>query len=370
MNRIKPLAFYLPQYHPVPENDEWWGKGFTEWTNVTKAKPLFEGHEQPLLPADLGYYDLRVSETREQQAEMAKKFGIYGFIYYHYWFGNKAQLLERVAKEVLETKKPDFPFCFCWANETWSGIWHGLSNKILAEQVYAGDQDVEEHFYYLLPFFKDDRYVKVDNKPVFVIYDALDIEAKAPDYLKKFSNLAKENGFDGLHFLASNKNEDDYHYDKLGYEGKISNSFTTAWRLHMNKKIPISAKDYYINRIKGVLGMKTKSFEKTVDVQDAEAVVKDLTFKETNVPTFPCIIANWDNTPRSGRRGLILGNNSPETFAKQVEKAVTYLEEKNYKNKFLVVKSWNEWAEGNILEPDTRNGFGYLEAFQKAITNK
>lgn len=365
--KIKTLAFYLPQYHPIPENDEWWGKGFTEWTNVGKAKPLFEGHEQPLLPADLGYYDLRIPEVREQQAKMAKDFNVDGFIYYHYWFGNGIQLLEKIAEEVLESKKPDFPFCFCWANETWSGIWHGLSNKILAEQVYPGEEDLQAHFNYLLPFFKDERYIKVNNKPVIVIYDPLELEKKSPHYLDRFKELAKINGFEGLYIIASNKTDDDYAYNQLGYDAKISNAFLRAWGSHMNKKVYISSKEYYINRIKGLLGLPTKNFEKIVDVQNTEDVVNDLKFTETNVDTYPCILPNWDNTPRSGNRGIILGNNSPSIFEKQVQKAVDYLNEKNYKDSFLIIKSWNEWAEGNILEPDTRNKFGYLEAFKKIM---
>lgn len=305
-NKIKPLAYYLPQYHPVPENNEWWGTGFTEWTNVAKAKPIFEGHEQPIFPADLGYYDLRVPEVREQQAQMAKEYGIHGFIYYHYWFGNGVQLLERIAQEVLETKKPDFPFCFCWANETWSGIWHGLSNKILAEQVYPNDEDLLAHFNYLLPFFKDSRYIKVDNKPVLIIYDALHLEKNASDYLQKFRKLAQENGFDGLHIIASNKTEDDDHYDRLGYDAKISNAFMRAWRPYMNQSVYISRREYYINRIKGLFGLKTKTFEKTVDVQNAEKVVNDLKFEETNIHTYPCILPNWDNTPEAENVELFL----------------------------------------------------------------
>lgn len=370
MKQIKTLAFYLPQYHPIPENDEWWGKGFTEWTNVGKAKPLFEGHEQPICPADLGYYDLRVPEVREQQAQMARDYGVHGFIYYHYWFGNEVQLLERIANEVLESGKPDFPFCFCWANETWSGIWHGLKNKILAEQVYPTDEDLTAHFQYLLPFFKDERYIKVDNKPVFIVYDPINIHEKAPDYLEKFRSLAKENGFDDLYLIGSNKTEDDYGYKALGYQGKISNAFLRAWRPYMNKKPLITAKQYYTNRIKGLLGLKTTDFQKPVDIQNTPDVVNDLHFEETDVDTFPCLISNWDNTPRSGNRGIILGNNSPALFEKQVEKATAFLKDKDYPEKFLVVKSWNEWAEGNILEPDRKHGFGYLEALKKILSKE
>lgn len=367
MKKIKPLAFYLPQYHPVPENDEWWGKGFTEWTNVAKAKPLFEGHEQPIYPADLGYYDLRLPEVREQQAQMAKDYGVHGFIYYHYWFGHGKQLLERVAKDVLETGKPDFPFCFCWANETWSGIWHGLSEKILAQQVYPDEKDLIAHFEYLLPFFKDDRYIKVDNKPVFIIYDPNHINEGDPYYISKFRELAKENGFDDLYIMASNKLRDDLlDYKSLGYDGKISNAFQKAWGPYIEAKEYISHYKYYKNRIKGLIGIKRKK-QQQVRMQDASLVVNDLKFEEKNIPTFPCILPNWDNTPRSGYRGIILTNNSPELFEKQIEKAVSYLGDKEYPEPFLIIKSWNEWAEGNILEPDRKNGFAYLETLKKTL---
>ncbi|MBE4950145.1 glycosyltransferase WbsX family protein [Chryseobacterium culicis] len=369
MKKIKPLAFYLPQYHPVPENNEWWGKGFTEWTNVSKAKPLFEGHDQPIYPADLGYYDLRLPEVREQQAQMAKEYGVHGFIYYHYWFGSGKQLLERVANDVLQSGKPDFPFCFCWANETWSGIWHGLSEKILVKQTYPDEQDLIAHFEYLLPFFKDSRYIKVDNKPVFIVYDANHLNEGDPYYITKFRELAKKNGFDDLYFMASNKLPDDIDFQSLGYDGKISNAFHKAWNPHIRKKEYISHSQYYKNRIKGLIGIKKKAQPK-VRMQDANAVVNDLQFEDSNVTTYPCILPNWDNTPRSGYNGIILTNNSPELFEQQIEKAIAYLDDKkDYPEQFLIVKSWNEWAEGNILEPDRRYGFAYLNALKK-ILNK
>ncbi len=187
---IQFLAYYLPQYHPIPENDEWWGKGFTEWTNVAKAKPLFKGHYQPILPADLGFYDLRVPEVQQAQAKLAQEYGIDGFIYYQYWFGNGKKLLEKPAENMLKNKKVDFPFCFCWANETWKGIWHGLDNpNVLIEQTYQGESGYVEYFNYLLPFFNDERYIKVDNKPMFHVYKLQDI----PDlelFIEKFNKMA------------------------------------------------------------------------------------------------------------------------------------------------------------------------------------
>lgn len=367
-HQIKPLAFYLPQYHPIPENDKWWGKGFTEWTNVTKAKPLFEGHEQPLLAGELGYYDLRVPEIREQQAKMAQEHGIYGFIYYHYWFGSGKQLLERIALDMLNSGKPDFPFCFCWANETWSGIWHGLENNILAEQTYP-EHDAKNHFNYLLSFFRDSRYIKINNKPLLIIYDAVHLDHNAPKYAEELQTLAKKNGFDGIYLVASNKTYDSLDYLSMGYDGKISDAFRSAWAKYINKKPYISAANYYKNRVLGAVGVKKKE-EPPVKMQDMALVVEDLAFTESGITTFPMVLPNWDNTPRSGNRGLILTNNSPKLFEKQTEKAVKYLENTEYEEKFLIIKSWNEWAEGNILEPDGKNGRAYLEAFYQALHKK
>lgn len=367
MKKIKPLAFYLPQYHPIPENDEWWGKGFTEWTNVGKAKPLFEGHLQPVCPTDLGYYDLRVPEVREQQVMMAKEFGIYGFVYYHYWFGNGRQLLERIANEILASKKPDFPFCFCWANETWSGVWHGLGNKILIEQVYPSDEDLLSHFNYLLPFFKDDRYIKIDGKPVLMIYDPIHLEEHDSLYLVKLRKLAQENGFSDLYIMGANKKEDYFDYKKMGYDGKVSQAFQKAW-------IPLIAKgenphitpyQYYKKRLKSVLGMKEKKIKtKSVRVQDMTELVDNLKYENSNVETFPTVLPNWDNTPRSGVRGVVLKNDSAENFRRQLEKAVKFLENKNHNENFIFIKSWNEWAEGNMLEPDQIKGYTYLNTLK------
>jgi hypothetical protein len=189
---IRPIAIYLPQFHPVPENDLWWGKGFTEWTNVAKAKPLFDGHYQPHLPADLGFYDLRLAEVREEQAAMAKKYGIEGFCYYHYWFNGK-RILERPFNEVLSSGKPDFPFMLCWANENWTKVWDGGENNILLEQKYSDEDDIS-HIKSLIPAFKDERYIKVDGKPVFAIYRSANI----PDVKRTLETWRKEAKKEGL----------------------------------------------------------------------------------------------------------------------------------------------------------------------------
>ena len=201
-NKARVLAFYLPQFHPTPENDAWWGKGFTEWTNVGKAKPLFRGHYQPQVPADLGYYDLRVPETRVAQADMAREYGVEGFCYWHYWFGNGRRLLDRPFTEVLESGNPDFPFCLAWANHSWHGIYCGVKSKDpLIEQTYNGLSDYEHHFYDVLPAFKDKRYITVDGKPFFLVFSPLEIP-DPKEFIDCWQQLAIRNGLKGIHFVA------------------------------------------------------------------------------------------------------------------------------------------------------------------------
>src|SRR5882672_1192445 len=200
-NRARLIAFYLPQFHPIPENDEWWGKGFTEWTNTAKAKPLFSGHYQPHVPADLGFYDLRLPEAREAQARMAREYGVEAFCYYHYWFGSGRRLLERPFNEVLQSGKPDFPFCLCWANESWTGVWHGAQNKVLVQQTYPGREDAERHFQALLPAFLDERYVRVEGKPLFLVYSPEELTDPV-GFTRLWRELAVRAGLPGIYFVG------------------------------------------------------------------------------------------------------------------------------------------------------------------------
>lgn len=362
MSKIKPLAFYLPQYHPIPENNEWWEEGFTEWTNVTKAKPLYNGHEQPILPADLGFYDLRVEETREHQAKLAKEYGLYGFIYYHYWFGDDKMVLERIAEEVLSSEKPDFPFCFCWANETWSGIWHGLQNQILVEQKYLGKEDIKKHFEYLLPFFQDDRYIKVEGKPVLFIYEPLNIP-NSQEYLSQYRQFAKDAGFPDLFIISSSKGVDELDYVALGYDSNVSNSYHQAFDREKAEFLKFSLLDRAIGRLfPGYLMNKGPILIDNIKVNS------NIVFRDTNVETYPMVVPNWDNTARSNKRGVVMQNSSPKLFEQEVQKAVGFLSNKSEDHhKFLIIKSWNEWAEGNILEPDRKFGHGYLQALRNCL---
>lgn len=366
---MKLIAYYLPQYHPIPENDAWWGKGFTEWTNVAKAVPLFEGHYQPRLPADLGFYDLRLSEVREHQAQLAKTYGIHGFCYYHYWFGNGKKLLERPAQEMLAEGKPDFPFCFCWANETWKGIWFGKSGTTLIEQKYPGKQDYIDHFNYLLPFFKDKRYITVDGKPLFVIYIAQNI----PD-IKEFTDIfrdcAQQAGLKGLYLVASRWER---HWNPVdnGLDAVIDPSFFEARYGNALPPIKLSIGERILRKFKLV----TKPvFEWNVEKRDkplmfpyAEAT-KYLVSKENyNFTCYPCVMPDWDNSARSGMKSLIFNDATPDLWQKHLEEGLKKVAHLPGEQQIVFVKSWNEWAEGNYLEPDQKWGHQYLEKTAESL---
>ena len=357
--KARVLAYYLPQYHPIPENDEWWGKGFTEWTNVGKAKPLYPGHYQPHVPADLGYYDLRVPETREAQAQMAKEYGIEGFIYWHYWFGNGKRLLERPFNEVLSSGKPDFPFALAWANETWKGFWFGDdgSRNTLIEQLYPGESDYREHFKTVLPAFKDKRYITCDGKPVFFVYKPLQ-HPEMKQFLELWRNMAAEQGLDGIYFVAMGQNlysqeKAEHFYDTMMDTGFDAISITNSYSAPIT-----SLKDKIIHKIiydVRKLDMRRYCYEQVACPLDSRENV------------IPSILSNWDHTPRTGKSGVIVYGSTPQLFHQFLQKKIDLIKEKPYDKRFLIIKSWNEWAEGNHLEPDLKYGRQYLEAIKKEV---
>ena len=358
--KARVLAYYLPQFHPIPENDEWWGKGFTEWTNVGKAKRYFPGHYQPHVPADLGYYDLRVPETREAQAQMAREAGVEGFVYWHYWFAGK-ELMERPFKEVLESGKPDFPFALAWANQTWKGFNFGVNNErnVLIEQTYPGDEDYIAHFNAVFPAFKDKRYITCDGKPIFIIYQPSDM----PDpkhYIELWQSLAKENGLKGIYFIAL---ENGYFTEKEGLEYKkwveeLGYDAVNYMRLHPNKQtfwqLQFHRFTHYILRWPNIYSYKRQMrwFSNDTD-------------REENA--FPCIIPNWDHTPRSGKRGMVFYGSTPELFRQHVHETLERIIHKPFDKRIVIIKSWNEWAEGNYMEPDLKFGKGYLDALHDEL---
>ncbi|MBN2172748.1 MAG: glycoside hydrolase family 99-like domain-containing protein [Bacteroidales bacterium] len=349
------LAHYLPQFHPIPENDDWWGKGFTEWTNTVKAKPLFRGHHQPNLPADLGFYDLRVPEVREQQAELAQNHGITGFAYWHYWFGEGKQLLERPFQEVLESGGPGFPFCLGWANESWTGIWHGLSEKILIEQRYPGEADYIAHFNHILRAFQDNRYIKIDNKPLFLVH----IPHMLPDALgftQLWNKLAIQHGFDGIYFIGTHYIDWDHKQD--GFDDKsvhpLPQYVDMFERIKQRKR-----KNDLLNDLSGRL-KKTYHYKDLIRSYDTEWLMsKDFV---------PSVLPNWDNTPRAGKNGWVIHGSTPDLFLEHFTKVLQFvMAHDQNKHHIILLKSWNEWAEGNYLEPDRRFGKRYLEAIRDAL---
>lgn len=349
LHKARLIAFYLPQYHPIPENDAWWGKGFTEWTNTAKAKPLFRGHYQPHVPADLGFYDLRLAESRIAQAELAREYGIEGFCYYHYWFGGK-RLLERPFNEVLQSGEPDFPFCLCWANASWTGIWHGAPNRILIEQTYPDAADYEAHFAILLPAFRDPRYIRVDGRPLFLVYTPTGLP-EAAEFTLLWRRLAAQAGLPGL-FLVGVKHDDRWSPVPDGFDAAMLQKLPAKvrrvpWRFPLRK-----------------MQRWTQNYQLTIydyrEVRDSLLRKGKAEFQE-----FPCVIPNWDNTPRSGLNGLVLQGSTPELFRGHLRAALKNVADHPSERRLVFVKSWNEWAEGNHLEPDIRFGRGYLEVLRE-----
>jgi hypothetical protein len=351
------IAIYLPQFHPIPENDAWWGKGFTEWTNVGKAKPLFKGHYQPRVPADLGYYDLRIPEVRVEQAALAKEHGIEGFCYWHYWFGNGKRLLERPFNEVLNSGNPDFPFCLAWANHSWKNKQFNKEgdDTMLIEQLYGGAADYTEHFNALLPAFKDKRYMRVDNKPIFMIYAPFDMP-DVIDFMVLWQQLAQKNGLIGIHFVGNTHEINQI--DSLKAKGFDAVAIVRLFHV-----------------FKQEFSLLRRAFVKTMRLVFKTGRILDYGFCSTyftgkedySNDVHPSIFPNWDHSPRSGREGHILHNSNPIAFKKHVKEVLKTIKNKPKDNQIIFIRSWNEWAEGNYMEPDLKYGKQYLVALKEAI---
>ena len=356
----KLIAFYLPQYHPTPRNDEWWGKGFTEWTNVGKAKPLYPGHYQPHVPADLGYYDLRLPQVRQAQAQMAKDYGVYGFCYYHYWFEDGFEELETPFDEVVNTGQPDFPFCLCWANESWYSKFWNLDGsvggkKCLAEQKYLGREDNEKHFYRLLKAFKDSRYIRHEGKLLFLIYKPLDF-AKIDEFMDQWNSLAKENGLPEFLFV--------------GVSSDIKNEYKSIKEIGISRIVTTDlGTNIFRNRTtldKIKLKVYRAFYRKAPLIIDYAKYYPYLTSLLFEFPDLiPSVLPNWDHSPRSGSGATVIENATPENFEKHVKIVSEWLENSAEKETICFLKSWNEWGEGNYVEPDLRFGYGFLEVIRK-----
>ena len=370
---MKVIPFYLPQFHRIPENDEWWGDGFTEWSNVKAAKPLFEGHEQPRIPLGHNYYDLSSVDTLIWQADLAKNFNIHGFCFYHYWFDGKL-LLERPMELLRDNPQIDLNYMISWANENWTNGWVSDDNKVLIGH-HASDPNLwVEHFDYLASFFKDPRYIREDGKPLLAIYVPHHIRY-LDEMLDVWDSRAAELGIPGIKYIyqhpsahgASNVNKARFSY---GIE------FQPQYQERQNKS---KASKFLQRWIPMISGWLQSNFGVYLRLPSRQTAVTKIDYDDawhnilTRAPAAPNLIPSgfvgWDNTPRKGHRGSVYTGGSPEKFGRYFKRLITKAKNE-YPTSYVFLFAWNEWAEGGYLEPDEANGFGYLEAIRDAVASE
>ena len=360
---IQVLAFYLPQYHPISENNQWFGEGFTEWTNVGKAKPLFRTHYQPLVPADLGYYDLRLPQVRAKQAELAKEAGVAAFCYYHYWFGNGKQLLDMPLKEVTRLGEPDFPFCICWANHTWyNKTWNSERSVLdmvpIMPQKYPGADDWDAHFYALLDTFRDKRYYRINGKLVWVFYHVADIP-DAEKMMERWDELAAKEGLGGFYYMSyvDDVQDLDNPAHRLCKDVILSckENITSVGNTTSTRKFARFIQSLFSQLLHIPLGVYRYS--------RVRKKLLDSRFADEDV--VPVLYPNWDNTARRKMGATVLHEATPDQFYLHCKEVFALMRGK--KNRVVFLKSWNEWGEGNYMEPCLRYGHGYIRALRKAL---
>ena len=360
---MKIIAFYLPQFHRFPENDKWWGKGFTEWTNVKNARPLFKGHNQPKQPLDDNYYNLLEPKTLKWQCDLAKQYGIYGFCYYHYWFDGK-MLMQKPMELMLKNKEIDLPFCICWANDNWTRSWAKKSKEVLIGQTYGGKNDWEEHFNYLLPFFQDKRYMLINGKPIMIIYRPETIPVLR-EMLNLWDEMAKQNGFPGLTFVYQQ-----YSYNHLtadtgdlfDYGIEYQPGYIMEKQRKYNLGVITSKVLHEITKFFHLPQNKISTIHYSYD-----AVWKDiLNLSPKDEKMIPGAYVNWDNTPRYKKDASVHIGFSVEKFKKYLTMDIKKAKEIYHKD-MIFMFAWNEWGEGGYLEPDKENKYSVLEAIKEAL---
>ncbi len=352
------IALYLPQYHPIPENDKWYGKGFTEWNNVAKAKPLYKGHYEPHIPADLGFYDLRLPEIRRQQAQMAQEYGVSAFCYWTYWFGNGKTLLDMPIWEVYKDNSITLPFCLGWANHTWyKKTWNQDEKKeVIVEQKYLGQSDYEDFFYRMLPLFRDKRYYRTkDGKLFFIVFSVVDNKDQIKEFIKVWRNLSKKEGIGDFYFVAKDTAcRFKERVLPIGFDAVYDdNVFNIHHNLSLFKKVNLL--------------LKRKIFKIPTVFRYKEAIKYMITEDSKRDDVIPLIAPNWDHSPRSGANSINLKECEPRYFEELVKKSLEVSKTKSEDRRIVLIKSWNEWGEGNHMEPDQKYGRGYLVALKSAI---
>lgn len=358
--QVRSIAFYLPQFHPIPENDVWWGKGFTEWTNVVRARPLTSGHYQPHLPVDLGFYDLRLGEVRKAQADLAREHGIHGFCYYHYWFGGR-RLLERPVNEVLQSGEPNFPFCLCWANENWSRRWDGSETEILMHQEYSPDDD-RTHLRWLARAFQDTRYIRIGGKPLFLVYKASSLP-DAGETIRIWRNEAMRLGIGELFLCNVESTEAEHGICRMhGFDAAVE--FAPDWTV---SSPPMRREIWW--RVLARLGLGQRAFMHN-SLRRYDKLVENMLAKAAvDYVRFPGVTPAWDNTARRKKGATVFIGSTPELYERWLRVAIDRTRGNPPGENLVFINAWNEWAEGNHLEPCQKWGHAYLEATRRALTS-
>lgn len=349
---MKVLAYNLPAYHRIPENDEWWGEGFTEWDNVRRGKPLYKGHIQPMIPLNGYYYDLSKKEDVLNQARLAKKYGLSGFVYYHYWFNGKL-LLEKPVEIYRDSKEVDFDYCLCWANEQWARTWDGKDGQILMPQTFGGQTDWEDHLQYFLPFFNDSRYIKRGNKPMLFVYSTSRIPC-FDEMFEYWDSRIKEFGFDGIYLVE--------------FISTVNPNVGSKFSQAVTEFEPMYTNRFGISNLKKAYRVICKTF-KVLECLNYDEIWEAIIAKNRTYGGREIIqsaFTQWDNTPRKGRSGLVLKGGSPEKFEKYFRQLANH-KRKDASREYMVINAWNEWGEGPVLEPSEQYGYKYLEGLQRVI---
>lgn len=356
-NTIKPIALYLPQFHEIPENNEWWGKGFTEWTNVKKAKPVFSGHYQPHVPLNDNYYDLTDIKNMRKQADLAKAYGIYGFCFYHYWF-NGQLLLEKPIEQWLASNI-DFNYCLSWANENWTRRWDGMDKEILMQQIYS-EKDEYDHINYLIQFFKDPRYIKVGDKPVLLMYRT-ELHPNITEATEIWRSEAKKSGFEDLYLIRMENFV--RHVDPVisGFDAGME--FAPDGTCQGIKVLKKNILRYRVKKVLHFTRLKKSGYFSNY-IYDYQDLKKNMETRETPDYTyFRCACPSWDNSARRSKEAQIYINSSPAVFGDWVKNLCHFTrKELDPDKQFLFINAWNEWGEGCHIEPDKKYGYSFLEA--------
>lgn len=370
---MKIIAFYLPQYYAFPENDRWWGKGFTEWTNVKKSKPLYKGHYQPTVPLNENYYCLEDINVMKWQVDIAKEYGISGFCFYHYWFGDGRRLMEMPVENYLNHSEIDFPYCLCWANHNWSRTWVGGDQDILMDMKYGNKDEWEEHFEYLVQFFKDDRYIKIDDKPVLVIYQPQNIDCKV-SLLAYLKMRAKEEGFKGLtiisqHMFDENSNSLEQLIDyRIQYQPNYIMSSAWKNKIQTLRYSPSFFLDLVLYRCKGIIKKLSKGKICKYRTYNYDCAWRYLINSvKSEKQWIAGAFVNCDVTPRRQERANIFKGATPKKFARYMKQLVRKVKAQD-NIQIIFLSAWNEWGEGMYLEPDEKHGYDYLKGVKDAIS--